>query len=243
VRTAVVTGASSGFGAEIVRVLRNEGWDVLAGARRESRLETLAEETGCRSAPLDVTDAASVEAFAAHADRVDLLVNNAGGAFGFETIAEADEQHWRDMYETNVLGTVRTTKALLPALRNSGDGLIVNIGSIAGIETYPRGGGYTAAKHALRAVTETLRLELLGEPIRVTEIGPGAAETEFSLVRFDGDAEKAAAVYRGMQPLTASDIAECVRWIANMPSHVNIDHLVVKPRAQARATLVHRDET
>lgn len=237
----MVTGASSGFGAEIVRVLRAEGWDVLAGARRVERLEALSEETDCRFARLDVTDPASVTDFATGCDSVHLLVNNAGGAFGFETIAEADDTHWRDMYETNVLGTVRMTKAFLPALRASGDGLIINIGSIAGIETYPRGGGYTAAKHALRAVSETLRLELHGEPIRITEIAPGAAETEFSLVRFDGDAEKAAAVYQGMQPLTAQDIAACVQWIASLPSHVNIDHLVVKPRAQARATMVHRE--
>lgn len=237
----MVTGASSGFGAEIVRVLRAEGWDVLAGARRVERLEALSEETGCRFARLDVTDPYSVTDFAAGCDTVHLLVNNAGGAFGFETIAEADDTRWRDMYETNVLGTVRMTKAFLPALRASGDGLIINIGSIAGIETYPRGGGYTAAKHALRAVSETLRLELHGEPIRITEIAPGAAETEFSLVRFDGDAEKAAAVYQGMQPLTAQDIAACVQWIASLPSHVNIDHLVVKPRAQARATMVHRE--
>lgn len=241
-KTAVITGASSGFGAATVRVLRAEGWRVIAGARRADRLADLAAETGCESRPLDVTDQASVDAFREGLDAVHLLVNNAGGARGLDPIASSDDDAWRWMFEVNVLGLARVTRAFLQPLEMSGDGIIINIGSIAGIETYAGGAGYTAAKHAVRAITETLRLELLGRPIRVTEIAPGSAETEFSLVRFDGDTTKAGAVYRGMTPLSADDIAECIRWVASLPSHVNIDHLVVKPRAQARATLVHRED-
>lgn len=241
-RTAVVTGASSGIGEATVRVLREEGWRVIAGARRMDRLEQLAAQTGCEPRALDVTDPSSVGAFLEGIDELHLLVNNAGGAKGLAPVEELDEEHWRWMFETNVLGLARVTQQALPALRASGDGLIVNIGSIAGREAYPGGSGYTTAKHGARVIGETLRLELHGEPIRITEIAPGLVETEFSLVRFDGDSERAAAVYRGMQPLTAADIAECVRWVASLPSHVNIDEMVVKPRAQARATMVHRSE-
>lgn len=239
-RTAVVTGASSGIGAATVRALRLDGWDVLAGARREERLETLAAETGCRWKPLDVTDPSSIAAFLADERNVGLLVNNAGGARRLDRIEDLDRDAWRWMYETNVLGLAEMTRAALPALRASGDALIVNVGSIAGYEAYPGGAGYTAAKHAVRVITETLRLELLGEPIRISEIDPGAVVTEFSLVRFDGDETRAAKVYEGMTPLTAEDIAETIRWIASLPSHVNIDTLIVKPRDQARAGLVHR---
>jgi NADP-dependent 3-hydroxy acid dehydrogenase YdfG len=167
-------------------------------------------------------------------------VNNAGGALGADTISEADDERWKTMWETNVLGNLRMTRALLPALEASGDGHIVSVGSIAGFETYPGGGGYTAAKHAQRALTRTLRLELIGRPVRVTEVAPGLVETEFSKVRFDGDEERAKAVYEGMQPLLADDIAECITWAATRPSHVNIDELIVRPRDQAAATLVHR---
>ena len=242
-KTAVVTGASSGIGAATVRLLAKEAWDVLAGARRTDRLEALARETGCRFAPLDVTDQASVDAFARGIDSVNLLVNNAGGAKGLDPIVAIPDEHWRWMWETNVLGLVRMTRALLPALEASGDGHIVNIGSIAGIEQYEGGGGYTSAKHAVRAVSETLRLELLGKPVRVTEVLPGlVAGAEFSVVRFDGDAERAAKVYANTTPLTVEDIAECIVFAASRPSHVNIDTIVVKPRDQARATKVHRRE-
>jgi NADP-dependent 3-hydroxy acid dehydrogenase YdfG len=167
-------------------------------------------------------------------------VNNAGGALGLEPVAEADDERWRWMYDTNVLGTMRMTRALLPKLIASGDGHIVNVGSIAGLQAYDGGAGYTAAKHALVAVTETLRLELLGQPVRVSEVDPGAVETEFSIVRFDGDKARAEKVYEGMTPLTAEDIAQCIEFVVSRPSHVNIDQLVVKPRDQARAERVHR---
>jgi NADP-dependent 3-hydroxy acid dehydrogenase YdfG len=238
-RVAVVTGASSGIGEATVRQLSSLGFAVVAGARRTDRLEALAAQTGARWMRLDVTDDGSVAEFCAGLDECAILVNNAGGALGLSPVAEADDEQWRVMYETNVLGTVRMTRALLPLLEASGNGHIVNLGSIAGFETYPGGGGYTAAKHALRAVTRTLRLELLGRPIRVTEVSPGLVETEFSLVRL-GDAQRAAAVYAGMTPLVADDIADCIAWAVTRPEHVDIDEIVVRPRDQATATTVHR---
>jgi NADP-dependent 3-hydroxy acid dehydrogenase YdfG len=241
-KIAVVTGASSGIGAATARALAAEGFRVVCAARRTDRIETLASEIGGVAVSLDVTDAASVAALAADLDVVHVLVNNAGGAFGADPIESADPEDWRAMYDVNVLGLVRVTQALLPALRASGDGLILNIGSIAGRRTYENGGGYTAAKHATRAVTETLRLELNGEPIRISEVAPGIVRTdEFALVRFGGDQAAAEAVYAGVaDPLVAEDIAEAVRWIAMLPAHVNIDELVIKPRAQAAAHKVHR---
>jgi len=239
-RVAVVTGASSGFGAATARALARLGFDLVLGARRSDRLATLADEIGARWRPLDVTAQPSVDAFCAGLERVDLLVNNAGNAFGAESIAEADEAKWLAMFELNVLGVLRMTRALLPRLIASGDGLIVNVGSIAGFETYSGGGGYTASKHALRALTRTLRVELLGQPVRVTEIAPGLAETEFALVRYDGDRERARKLYEGMQPLVADDIAEAIAWVATRPSHVNVDEMVLRPRDQANATSVHR---
>lgn len=240
-KTAVVTGASSGIGAATVRRLVAEGFDVLAGARRIDRLEALTAETGCRWRALDVTDQSSVDEFCEGLGEVHVLVNNAGGAKGLSPLAEADDEQWRWMYETNVLGLMRVTRALLPALESSGDGHIVNIGSIAGIEAYEGGAGYTSVKHGVRAITQTLRLELLGKPIRVTEIAPGLVETEFSLVRFAGDEERAKKVYAGIEPLVGEDIADCIAWVVTRPSHVNIDFMVVQPRAQARAARVHRE--
>ncbi|HYL06130.1 MAG TPA: SDR family NAD(P)-dependent oxidoreductase [Thermoanaerobaculia bacterium] len=190
--------------------------------------------------PLDVTDAASVAAFAAQVPRVHLLVNNAGGALGLDPITEAKDEDWRTMWEVNVLGLMRMTRALLPALLASGDGHVINIGSIAGFETYAAGGGYTSVKHAVRAISRTLRLELLGKPVRVTEVDPGLVETEFSQVRFHGDQERASAVYRGLRPLSGEDVADCVVWAATRPSHVNVDEIVVRPRDQATAHHVHR---
>jgi NADP-dependent 3-hydroxy acid dehydrogenase YdfG len=245
-RQAVVTGASSGIGEATARALARAGYRVFVGARRLDRLESLAAEIGGVALPLDVTDPASVDAFAAavlaETPVLHLLVNNAGGALGLDRIEESTDERWLTMFETNVLGTVRMTRALLPALVGSGDGHVVNLGSIAGFETYPGGAGYTAAKHAERALTRTLRLELLGRPVRVTDVAPGLVETEFSLVRFAGDAERAASVYRGMTPLTADDVADCVVWAVTRPSHVNIDEIVVRPRDQASATQVHRRE-
>ena len=240
-RTAVVTGASSGIGAATAAALAEVGFELILGARRLDPLESVAAPLGARAVRLDVTDDASLESFVASCpDRVDLLVNNAGGALGLESVEAVDTDKWRTMWETNVLAVARLTSSLLPALRASANGHVINIGSIAGFEVYPGGGGYTAAKHAVRAVTQTLRLELLGEPIRITEVNPGLVETEFSLVRFAGDRERAEAVYKGMTPLSGADIADCVAWVATRPPHVNIDEIVVRPRDQATATRVHR---
>lgn len=236
----MVTGASSGFGAATARALAGEGFSVVLGARRVDRLAAIAEPLGARFHALDVTDDASVAAFCATLERVDVLVNNAGNAFGAESLAASIDDKWRAMFELNVLGVLRMTRTLLPKLVASGDGLVVNLGSIAGIEAYPGGGGYAASKFAVHALTRTLRLELLGQPVRVTEILPGLAETEFALVRFDGDRERAAKVYEGMTPLSAEDIAEAVRWVATRPSHVDIDEIVIRPRDQATTMLVHR---
>ncbi len=237
---AVVSGASSGIGAATARQLAASGFHVVLGARRLDRLAEVAAGLDAEVYPLDVADTQSVEAFAARLPQVNVLVNNAGGAVGVEAVAQAEEDKWRTMLETNVLGLMRVTRALLPALERSGAGHIVNIGSIAGFEVYPGGAGYTAAKHAARAISETLRLELLGKPIRVTEIAPGLVETEFSLVRFGGDAERAKKPYEGMTPLTADDVADAVVWAVTRPAHVNIDTLVIRPLDQATATLVHR---
>ena len=240
-RVAVVTGGSSGIGAATVRRLRAEGFDVAAGARRLDRLREVAEPAGATALPLDVRDRASVEAFAAQIPRCDVLVNNAGGALGLEPLAESDDEHWRQMWETNVLGLMFVTRALLPKLEASGNGHSVNIGSIAGFEVYPGGAGYTSVKHGVRAITRTLRLELLGKPIRITEVDPGMVETEFSVVRFGGDAGRAAKVYEGLTPLTGDDVADCIAWAVTRPKHVNIDELVVRPVAQATATQVARN--
>ena len=238
--TAVVTGASSGIGASTVVALAQDGWRVVAGARREQQLREIAEVAGARWMRLDVTDQESVDAFVETLDDCAVLVNNAGGAYGLAPIAESDEELWRRMYEVNVIGLMRMTRALLPLLERASPGHVVNIGSIAASETYPGGGGYTAVKHAVRAISRTLRQELLGRPVRVTEIDPGAVETEFSLVRL-GSAEKAAAVYAGMTPLTGEDIAECVRWVVDRPPHVNIDELLVRPLDQVMGQpTVHR---
>jgi NADP-dependent 3-hydroxy acid dehydrogenase YdfG len=239
-RVAVVTGASSGIGAATARALAGDGFDLLLGARRLERLRALAAEIGGRAIELDVADPESVREFVAAVPRCDVLVNNAGGALGLTPVAETDEEQWLRMYETNVLGTMRLTRALLPALIESGDGHLVGVTSIAAFESYRGGAGYTGAKHAQRSLLRALRLELLGQPIRVTEIAPGMVETEFSLVRFGGDAEAAAQVYEGMTPLRAEDVAECIRWAVAQPPHVNVDEIVVRPRDQASATEVHR---
>jgi NADP-dependent 3-hydroxy acid dehydrogenase YdfG len=231
--TAVVTGASSGIGEATARKLAADGFHVVVGARRVDRLEKLAEEIGGTALQLDVTDEDSVAAFTSVLPKVDVLVNNAGGAKGLATVLDADLDDWRWMWETNVMGTLRMTKALLPKLIESGDGLVVTITSIAAFETYDNGGGYTSAKHAQGVLHRTLRGELLGKPVRLTEIAPGAVETEFSLVRFEGDEDKAAKVYDGIDPLVAADIAEVIGFVASRPSHVDLDTIVIRPRDQA----------
>jgi NADP-dependent 3-hydroxy acid dehydrogenase YdfG len=239
-RTALVTGASSGIGAATVRSLAAAGFEVVAAARRLERCEEVAREVGGRAMRLDVTDPDSVAEVAQALPDVSVLINNAGGALGLEPVAEANEENWRGMYETNVLGVMRMTKGLLPALERSGDGYIVVMGSVAGVEVYPGGAGYTAAKHAAHAVTRTLRLELLGKPIRVTEVAPGLVETEFSLVRFGGDEERASEVYEGTTPLAAEDVADAIAYVVTRPPHVDIDYLSIMPRDQATARDVHR---
>jgi NADP-dependent 3-hydroxy acid dehydrogenase YdfG len=239
-RVAVVTGASSGIGAATARTLARQGFHVAAVARRAERIQTLADEVGGTAIVADVTDDAAVDALAAQLSRVDVLVNNAGGARGLAPVADADLEDWRWMWETNVLGTLRVTRALLPKLVQSGDGLIVTVTSIAALETYDNGAGYTAAKHAQGALHRTLRGELLGKPVRLTEIAPGAVQTEFSLVRFDGDQKRAAAVYEGITPLVAEDVAEVVGFVASRPSHVDLDLIVIRPRDQASASRFSR---
>jgi hypothetical protein len=238
-RVAVVTGASSGIGEATARALAGAGFRVVVGARRDDRVAALAGEIGGRALHLDVRDRGSIDAFAQAIDSefhaVEILVNNAGLAAGLQPLAEGSDDDWVQMMETNVLGVLRVTKALLPLLRRSSRAHIVNLGSVAAFEVYEGGVGYTASKHGVRAITRTLRLELLGEPIRVSEIDPGLVETEFSLVRFKGDKDRAAAVYKGMQPLTGQDIADCILWVVTRPANVNIDELVVRPIAQATA--------
>ena len=242
-KTAVVTGASSGIGEATARRLAGEGYRVVAAARRRERLDELAKEIGCTPITLDVTAGDSVAALAAALDECHILVNNAGGAYGLEPVAQANADNWQRMWDVNVMGLMHVTKALLPRLIASGDAVVVNVGSIAGHEVYDGGAGYTAVKHAVSAITETMRLELLGQPVRVTEIAPGLVQTEeFSLNRFAGDRQRAGAVYQGVpHPLTAEDIADAIAWIVSRPPHVNIDLLVVKPRAQATAQRLHRE--
>lgn len=250
-RTAVVTGASSGIGAATARKLAEAGFHVVLTARRTDRLDALARELSAEGRSvavhaLDVTDRAAVDAFAASLDQypsVEVLVNNAGGAVGTDPVATADPADWRAMFEVNVLGVLHVTQALLPALVASGDGTVVVLSSTAGLGTYEGGGGYVAAKHGAHVIAETLRLELNGKPVRVIEIAPGMVKTdEFALTRFRGDADRAAAVYAGVaEPLTADDVADTITWAVTRPSHVNVDLLVLRPRAQASNSKVHRE--
>jgi len=237
---AVVTGASSGIGEATARILAAQGYHVVAVARRAERIKALADELEGTAVVADVTDDAAVEDLAGKLSRVDVLVNNAGGARGLEPVADSDLEHWRWMWETNVLGTLRVTRALLPKLIDSGDGLIVTVTSVAALEVYDGGAGYTAAKHAQGALHRTLRGELLGKPVRLTEIAPGAVETEFSLVRFDGDEQRADSVYTGITPLVAADVAEVIGFVASRPSHVDLDLIVMKPRDQATTSRFNR---
>jgi NADP-dependent 3-hydroxy acid dehydrogenase YdfG len=242
-RTAVVTGASSGIGAATARHLATEGFHVFCAARREERVTALAEEISGTAVRCDVTVPDDVTALAERVGpRLDVLVNNAGGAFGASPVVEADADEWRRMFEVNVVGLMEVTKALVPALVASGAGVILNVGSTAGRIAYEGGAGYTVAKHGTQVVSETLRLELFDQPVRVCEIAPGMVRTdEFSLIRFGGDEDKAEAIYAGVaEPLTADDIADAITWMVTRPAHVNIDELVIRPRAQASQFKVHR---
>ncbi|OUC93933.1 SDR family oxidoreductase [Streptosporangium minutum] len=242
-RTAVVTGASSGIGEATARRLAAEGFDVVAAARRRDRLDKLAAEVPeIRAVTLDVTSQESVDELAASLDRCDVLVNNAGGAVGLEPVASGDVADWQKMYDVNVLGSLRVTQALLPRLVESGDGVLVMLTSVAGLVSYEGGGGYNAAKHAQSSMAEVLRLELCGEPVRIVEIAPGMVHTEeFALNRFRGDSTAADRVYQGVPgPLSADDVADAVAWCVTRPAHVNIDRLVIRPRAQAAQYKIHR---
>ncbi|MEU3273841.1 SDR family oxidoreductase [Saccharomonospora sp. NPDC006951] len=240
-RTAVITGASAGIGAATARALAKAGFHVVLGARRLDKVRALAEELSGSAHQLDVTDPDSVASFAARIPECHLLVNNAGGARGLERVENADEEHWRWMWETNVLGTLRITKALLPKLIGSGDGHVITVTSIAGHEVYDGGSGYTSAKHAQSALHQTLRSEHLGQPVRLTEIIPGMVRTDFSLNRFEGDTSRADKVYQGIEPLTADDVADVIAFAASRPSHVNLDQIVMKPRAQLNGSRAHRE--
>lgn len=232
-KVAVVTGASSGIGAATAKQFAAEGFRVVLGARREDKLEAVAEEIRAAGGvatvyKVDVTSDDDVVALAKAEPRVDVLVNNAGGAWGMESVEGAVEEKWRWMYEVNVLGTLRVTRALLPALKST-SGIVLTVGSIAGRQVYTGGAGYNAAKHAERALVEVLRQEVAADGVRVTEIDPGRVHTDFSLVRFDGDETKAAAVYDGVESLTADDVADIIVFAATRPNRVNIDFLQVTP--------------
>ena len=231
-KVAVVTGGSAGIGAAAARALANDGWHVVVAARRLDKCEAIAKEIGGVAAELDVTDQVSVDKLAAQLERVDLVVNNAGGAKELDFLRDASDADWEWMFETNVMGTMRVTRALYPQLKAS-QGLVINIGSVAGTDAYKGGSGYNAAKYGLRGITRAFRREEAEQNIRVTEIDPGRVKTEFSLNRFKGDEAKAAAVYDGKLNLSAEDIAEAIRWVASLPPHVNIDSLNIMPTDQA----------
>lgn len=239
--TAVVTGASAGIGAATARALAAAGFHVVLGARRMALLTEIAEEIGGTALPLDVRDAGSIAAFADGVGAARVLVNNAGGAKGLDPVLQTSEEDWRWMWEMNVLATLRLTRALLPRLISSGDGHVVTVTSTAALEAYDNGSGYTSAKHAQSVLHRTLRGEHLGEPVRFTEVLPGMVATDFSLTRFSGDAERAASVYAGLTPLSADDVAETIAFAVSRPAHVNIDQIVLRPRAQHSTMRVHRE--
>ena len=231
-KVAVVTGGSAGIGAAAARALANDGWHVVVAARRLDKCEAIAKEIGGVAAELDVTDQVSVDKLAAQLERVDLVVNNAGGAKELDFLRDASDADWKWMFETNVMGTMRVTRALYPQLKAS-QGLVINIGSVAGTDAYKGGSGYNAAKYGLRGMTRAMRREEAENNIRVCEIDPGRVKTDFSLNRFGGDEERAQKVYEGNVNLTAEDIAEAVRWVASLPKRVNIDTMSIMPVDQA----------
>lgn len=239
---ALVTGGGTGIGAASAQVLAAQGFDLVLAGRRREPIEEVAGRLDGRHLVLDVTDREAVVAAVGALDRLDVLVNNAGGAIGTERVESGLTDDWQTMYAANVLGTLHVTQAALPLLRRSPRATIVTIGSVAGVTTYEGGAGYTAAKHGVHALMETLRLELCGEHVRVIEVLPGMVATEgFSLTRFRGDHTKADAVYAGVDhPLTADDVAACVGFVVGLPQHVNIDSMVIKPVAQAAVHKVHR---
>ncbi len=247
-KIAIVTGASSGFGEAIARHLSKLGFDLALGARRIDRLRTLQKEIQKNNEvwvhELDVTDPNSVQTFIQAVTKkfghVDALVNNAGLSKGLDTVSNSKEEDWKQVWETNVMGVVRMSKATIPLLKEHAGCRIINIGSIAGLESYEGGSVYTSSKYALRSVTQTLRYELLEKGIGVTSVDPGLAETEFSIVRFSGDAQKAKKVYEGLSPLMAQDVAEVVGFAMTRPDHVNLDQIVVMPTSQASAKRVNR---
>jgi len=248
----LITGASSGFGAAAARAFAAEGANLLLGARRMDRLEKVALEARKAGSPhthvhaLDVSKTASVNAFADWARTkiapapLDILINNAGGALGFDTVAQGKDEDWETMLQTNVLGVLRMTRAALPLMLNNPGGSILNIGSYAAHTAYEGGSAYCAAKAGELQITRTLRLELNGTGLRVSSIDPGLAQTEFALVRFKGDADRAGKLYEGVNPLTAEDVAEILVWVASRPAHVNIDEMLIKPVDQAAMHKVHR---
>ncbi len=246
----LITGASAGFGAAAARAFGAGGARLLLGARRLERLSAVAARAREAGSPqvlyreLDVTQTASVSAYAdwvrAMAGRVDVLVNNAGGAHGLDPVEQGSDSDWETMFQTNVLGTLRMSRAILPLMKSHPGGILINVGSIAGREAYEGGAAYCAAKAGVLQITRALRLELLGTGLRVATVDPGLAETEFSLVRFKGDRARAARVYQGMTPLTAEDVAEALVWVASRPPHVCVDELLLKPTNQASMHKIHR---
>ncbi len=251
----LITGASSGFGAAAAQAFAASGANLLLGARRVDRLKKVAARAQKSGAPaalfheLDVSQTASVAAFIAWAGKalksrpLHVLINNAGGAHGLDPVADAKDADWEATFQTNVLGLLRVTRAALPLLARDAGASILNVGSIAGRSAYAGAAAYCAAKSGELAITRALRHELLGTGIRVGTVDPGLAETEFSVVRFKGDQQKAAAVYAGMNPLLAEDIADILVWVASRPPHVNIDEILVKPTDQADLGKIFRRET
>jgi serine 3-dehydrogenase len=252
----LITGASSGFGAAAARAFGAEGAKLLLGARRVDRLEKIAAEAKKAGAVeahfhfLDVAKTAGVEEYISWAkekiverQNLHVLINNAGGAHGLNIVAEGRDADWEAMIQSNVLGILRMTRAALPLLPRDAGASIINIGSVAGHAAYEGGAAYCAAKAGELQITRALRLELLGTGIRVGTVDPGLAETEFSVVRFKGDAAAAKKVYEGMNPLTAEDVAETLVWVAGRPAHVNIDELIVKPVDQAAIGIIYRRPT
>lgn len=250
--TVLITGASAGIGEATARAFAAAGARLVLTARRRERLEALAAElarahgTECHLLPLDVRDRDAVLStlggLPAEWAAIDVLVNNAGLARGTEKVQNGQPADWDEVLQTNVNGLLYVTRAVTPGMVERGRGHVVNLGSVAGHEVYPGGAVYCATKHAVGAITRGLRMDLLGTGVRVSTVDPGMVETEFSVVRFKGDQERADKVYRGMTPLTAADIADTVLWVATRPPHVNIDEIIIKPTDQASATQVHRTE-